>query len=121
MHLRGMLGNESYREHVCEIAAHVIKFELILAELALGAAIYTFCLLCLRVVWRGNSKGKHTSAVFITEMKEQKMLTECLAKNTSGSCFHQFIRYGLYVVYLPRYVWPRTTWARPSSRGSRCY
>jgi len=51
-----MLGGGCYREHVCEIAAHVIKFELILAELALGAAIYTLCFLCLRVVWRGKSK-----------------------------------------------------------------
>jgi hypothetical protein len=77
MHLRCMLGGGCYKEHVCENAAHVIKFELILAELALGAAIYTFCFLCLRVLWRGNSKGEHTCTVIITEMKAQKMLTEC--------------------------------------------
>ena len=69
MHLSGMLGNKCNKEHVCETSAHVIKVELILAVLALGAAIYTFCFLCLRVVWWGNFKGKHTSTVFITEIK----------------------------------------------------
>ena len=69
MHLRGMLGSKCNKEHVCETAAHVVKIELVLAVLALGAAIYTFCFLCLRVVWWGNSKGEHTSTVFITEMK----------------------------------------------------
>jgi len=121
MHLRGMLGGGCHREHLCEIAAHVIKLELILAVLALGAAIYTLCFLCLRVVWRGNFKGEQTSTVFITEIKEQKMLTECLAKNTSGFCFRRSIRYGLFVVYMPRYVSPCTTRTKPSSRGSRSY
>lgn len=64
MHLRCMLGGGCYREHSCDIAAPVIKFELILAELALGAAIYTFCSLCLRVLWRGDSKGEHSCTVF---------------------------------------------------------
>lgn len=79
-------------ESTSEIAAHIIKLELILAVLALGAAIYTHCFLCLRVVW--NFKGEHTSTVFITEIKEQKMLTECLAKNTSGFCFRQLFDMG---------------------------
>jgi len=70
MHLRSMLGGRYNREHVCEIAAHIVKLELILAVLALGAAIYTLCSLCLRVVLWGDFKGEHTSTVFITEIKD---------------------------------------------------
>ena len=69
IHLHCMLDSECSKEHVCETAAHVVKLELVLAVLALGSAIYTFCFLCLRVVWWGKFKGKHTSTVFIIEIK----------------------------------------------------